>query len=236
MATRRLLQKLSPEGAQRSTGNTGENRIYSAALAKLGLFRHNTRRTLVTKSYSPHAKNLASSFLDCRQRARSAGAGHHCIASRRADQCPMAGRRRGRDLRCRISLLQQFHFRQGAGARSLARYSGGASRQWPRLHAHQQVGRLRTPFRRHRWPRTARRSRARCAVRISPRYVVDHRRRCAGWLRAGFCHPTLLGAPRRQIAHGDGEIRNRPGGRRCRLRRRAQHHCDSARCDRAYRR
>ena len=206
------------------------------ALAKLALFRHNTRRTLVAKSYSPHAKNLARSFLDCRQRARSAGAGHHRITSRRADQCPLAGRRRGRDLRRRISLLQQFYFRQSAGARSPARYSGGASRQRPRLRSHQQVGRLRTPFRRHRRPRTAGRPGARRTVRIPARHTMDHRRRCAGWLRAGFCHPVVLGAPRRQIAHRDGEIRNRPRGWRCRLCRRAQHHRDSARRDRAHRR
>src|ERR1700693_98393 len=131
----------SPQGAQRHTGEHRENRVspvflcapcgkefgFLGALAKPTLFRHNTRLTLVAKSYSPHAKNLARSFLDCRQRARSAGAGHYCLTSRRADQCPLARRRRRRDLRGRISLLQPFYFRPSAGARSPARYSGGAA-------------------------------------------------------------------------------------------------------------
>jgi len=185
---------------------------------------------------TPHVEILARSSLDCRQPARSAGAGHNRFASRRADQRPLARRCRRFYLRRRIPLLQQLHFGQSAGARSSARYSGGAFRQRPRFRSYQQVGGLRTPLRSHRRPWTAGRPGTRRPVWISTRHTLDYRRRCPRWLRAGFRHPALLRAPRRQIAHRDGKIGNRPCRRRGRLHRRAQHHCDSARCDRAHRR
>ena len=57
------------------------------------------------------------------------------------------------------------------------------------------------------WP--AGRSSAGRAVRLSARHALDHRRRRAGRLRAGFRHPAVLRAPRRQVADRNGEVRNR---------------------------
>ena len=65
---------------------------------------------------------------------------------------------------------------------------------------HQQMGRLRTSLRRHRRARTAGRSGARGAIRLSAGNALDHHRRGVRRLRAGLRDPVVLGAARRQIA------------------------------------
>ena len=80
----------------------------------------------------------------------------------------VAGGGRSVQLRDRLSLLQQIHRRQSAGARRHARHARRTPGERPRLCPHEQVGRLRPSFRRHRRPRAARRSGARRAVRLSP--------------------------------------------------------------------
>src|SRR5208337_5375286 len=65
--------------------------------------------TMFATHQGSYAKNLARPSLDRHQPHWSLGAGHHRIASRRADQRPLVGRRRRLYLRRRLSLLQQLH-------------------------------------------------------------------------------------------------------------------------------
>ena len=85
-----------------------------------------------------------------------------------------------------------------------ARHSRRTPGKRPRLCSHQQMGRLRTPLRRHRRPRASGRSGARGAVRISSRNTVDSGRRRLRRLRAGFRDSAVLGAARWQVAHRNG--------------------------------
>ena len=91
------------------------------------------------------------------------------------------------------------------------------------------MGRLWASFRRHRRARAAGGAGAGGAVRVFAGDAVDHCGGGAGRLRAGFRHPAVLGAARRQVAHRDGEVGDRKAGRICRLHRGDQHHHHPAR-------
>ena len=76
------------------------------------------------------------------------------------------------------------------------------------------------------------------AVRLSTRHTVGACRSRVRRVRSGFCDSAFLGSARRQIAHGNGEGRNRPGWRLCGLRggdRDSDHPSRSRRADRGQR-
>ncbi len=174
-------------------------------------------------------KTLRILDLDCSRPAGRPGPRDGRFASRRANQCHVAGGRSRLHLRAGLPLLQQIHRGQSSDPRRPARHSRRTPGKRPRLCSHQQVGGLRTSLRRHRRARTSGRSGAGGAIRISSRNLVDTGRRGLRRLRAGFRDSAVLGAARRQVAHRNGARRNWTPRRTGGLRRRDQHHRDPAR-------
>ncbi len=74
---------------------------------------------------------------------------------------------------------------------------------------HEQVGRIRTPLRRHRGTGTPGRASARCTVRIPSRNALGAGGSRLCRLRTGLRDPPVLCPPRRQIPHGNGQGRDR---------------------------
>ncbi len=98
----------------------------------------------------------------------------------------------------RLPLLLAHHRRAHLRPRRPQRHAGGAAQRRPRLRAHQPLGGLRPPLRRHRRRRTAGRAHPRRPVRLPAGHHLDHRRRGARRCGAGLHHPLWFDPSRRQ--------------------------------------
>ena len=137
--------------------------------------------------------------------------------SGRAGQRDLGRHRRDRRVPDRAPLLWPLHRRQGARARSEPRDAGGAAQRRPRLRAHPQMGRVRTPLRRDRRRGPAGRPGARRTDGLPTGDAVDPGRRGVRGRRAGLHDPGSVAAPRRPLARADAARRaGRGPGRRSR--------------------
>ena len=98
------------------------------------------------------------------------------------------------------SLLWPVRGRQGARARPEPRDAGRAAERRPRLRAHPQVGRLRTPLRRDRGRGSAGRPRACRADGVLAGDALDPGRGGVRGSGAGLHDPGIVAAPRRPFA------------------------------------
>ena len=174
-------------------------------------------------------KIIAHSDLACCRPAGRAGPGDGCLASRRANQCHVAG---GRS-RLLYALGYRFYSKFIAAkvltldalrATPAERLENGRdfvpTNKWVVFGHHFAAiagpGPLVGPV---------------LAAQFGylPGTLVDTGRRGLRRLRAGLRHSAVLGAARWQVAHRNGARRNRTGGRTGGLRRRDQHHRDPAR-------
>ncbi len=100
----------------------------------------------------------------------------------------------------RLPFLQQVHRGESADPGCASGHACRAIRQWPRFCSHQQVGSLRTSFRRYRRSRAAGRPGAGRAIWLSSRNSLDTRGGCLRRMCAGLRDSAVFHPAGRQIA------------------------------------